>query len=511
MVKISRTRKMQLRIRQFLRKSRHRAWRIHWRVTLVIVMLVLIAIGCVTYYFDVILPRSFKYSYYDHEIQDFIYYAIIPMIVFSSIALKLIFFLWDKQQELDLAKWKKEREEFRAKFAITFDLNDQVKPDEQSATCPNSSTAGKDRKEPDNSLNNLIDKPSDNSIHKVDVVVEKQSQEQKEEQPPISFEKKEQEKEAIYLKSYVIIPHVTKPRVVSLRKPVYTPVHKPRRIASKTEVIYHNYIKRENPYYKFLKARQSAVIHIQEMLDKRPSKGILGNAYLFTTDKTDSLFEDFSIVYGNQVLAVQITFPEPYLQKGVNLIRSPYLKKPHEWKWEREFFVSLCQQHRLIPCIYEVDPIALKPIDADGWNLRDALTEESIVPCRLVTAELIDMSEWEIQTQMIQFVREYLRQEEEGLKFYRDSGFWSGNVLWMSKKKYEKKWIIVKRVQKFTQLTDKQKENMRKRGFLLYRYQGNIAQIIYKKENTRGGLSPVDHPKRGVNYEMDFEGFQLIQ
>ena len=463
-----------------------------------IVLLILSVIGCVTYYFEVIQPRSFKYSYYDHEIQDFIYYAIIPMIVFSSIALKLIFFLWDKQQELDLAKWKKE--EFRAKFAITFDLDDHVKSGEQSATCPNSSTAGKDRMETDNSLDNFIDNPSNNSIHKVDVVVEKQSQEQK-----------EQEKEAIYLKSDVIIPHVTKPRVVSLRKPVYTPVHKPKRTASKTEHIYHNYIKRENPYYKFLKARQSAVIHIQEMLDKRPSKGILGNAYLFTTDKTDSLFEDFSIVYGNQVLAVQITFPEPYLQKGVNLIRSPYLKKPHEWKWEREFFVSLCQQHRLIPCIYEVDPIALKPIDADGWNLRDALTEESIVPCRLVTAELIDMSEWEIQTQMIQFVREYLRQEEEGLKFYRDSGFWSGNVLWMSKKKYEKKWIIVKRVQKFTQLTDKQKENMRKRGFLLYRYQGNIAQIIYKKENTRGGLSPVDHPKRGVSYEIDFEGFQKVK
>lgn len=463
-----------------------------------IVLLILSVIGCVTYYFEVIQPRSFKYSYYDHEIQDFIYYAIIPMIVFSSIALKLIFFLWDKQQELDLAKWKKE--EFRAKFAITFDLDDHVKSGEQSATCPNSSTAGKDRMETDNSLDNFIDNPSNNSIHKVDVVVEKQSQEQK-----------EQEKEAIYLKSDVIIPHVTKPRVVSLRKPVYTPVHKPKRTASKTEHIYHNYIKRENPYYKFLKARQSAVIHIQEMLDKRPSKGILGNTYLFTTDKTDSLFEDFSIVYGNQVLAVQITFPEPYLQKGVNLIRSPYLKKPHEWKWEREFFVSLCQQHRLIPCIYEVDPITLKPIDADGWNLRDALTEESIVPCRLVTAELIDMSEWEIQTQMIQFVREYLRQEKEGLNFFREHDIWNGNVLWMSKKKYEKKWIIVKRVQKFTQLTDKQKENIRKRGFLLYRYQGNIAQIIYKKENTRGGLSPVDHPKRGVSYEIDFEGFQKVK
>lgn len=463
-----------------------------------IVLLILSVIGCVTYYFEVIQPRSFKYSYYDHEIQDFIYYAIIPMIVFSSIALKLIFFLWDKQQELDLAKWKKE--EFRAKIAITFDLDDHVKSGEQSATCPNSSTAGKDRMETDNSLDNFIDNPSNNSIHKVDVVVEKQSQEQK-----------EQEKEAIYLKSDVIIPHVTKPRVVSLRKPVYTPVHKPKRTASKTEHIYHNYIKRENPYYKFLKARQSAVIHIQEMLDKRPSKGILGNTYLFTTDKTDSLFEDFSIVYGNQVLAVQITFPEPYLQKGVNLIRSPYLKKPHEWKWEREFFVSLCQQHRLIPCIYEVDPITLKPIDADGWNLRDALTEESIVPCRLVTAELIDMSEWEIQTQMIQFVREYLRQEKEGLNFFREHDIWNGNVLWMSKKKYEKKWIIVKRVQKFTQLTDKQKENIRKRGFLLYRYQGNIAQIIYKKENTRGGLSPVDHPKRGVSYEIDFEGFQKVK
>ena len=268
-------------------------------------------------------------------------------------------------------------------------------------------------------------------------------------------------------------------------------------------------MERENPYNKFLKAREKAVRRIQEILDNRPTKGLLGDAYLFTTDETDTLFEDFSIVYGNQILAVQITYPDPYLQRGMNMIRH-VRGGTSGWKWERERFIDRCQQNRLIPCIYEVDPITLQPMDANGWNLRNALTEESIIPPRLVTAELIDMSRWELETQMIQFVREYQQQEEEDLIFHRDNR--KGNILWMHRKgRKNDEWIIAKRVNKFMQLTDAQKERLRNTEFSLYRKIGYLAQIIYMKENTKGWLSPVDHPKRGVNYQMEFEGLQPLQ
>ena len=121
------------------------------------------------------------------------------------------------------------------------------------------------------------------------------------------------------------------------------------------------------------------------------------------------------------------------------------------------------------------------------------------------------MSEWELQTQMIQFVREYQQQEDECLIFNRNSSFWKGNILWMRKKGRKEEWIMVKRVNKFTVLTDKQKERLRYSDFSLNKRKGYLAQIIYKKENTSGGFSPVDHPKRGVNYEMEFSGLQEIK
>lgn len=451
MARIGLTGKVRLRIRHFLRRSRHRAWRIHWRVTLMIAVLLAIPVGFSFYYFNVILPRNLKYST-SYDDWDFIYYIIIPMIICGGIATKLSLLLLDKQMKLDRDKWEKENERIRNKYGSS-------KPEAKESS-------------------NLDD-----------VVIELQD----------------------HLENPPILDEIIASEPEQTLKLVQKPVRKPRELSRKKSSIYRDYIKRENPYNKFLKARSSAIAHVQEMLDNRPTKGLIGDAYIFTTDESDTLFEDFSIVYGNQVLAVQITYPEPFLQKGQNMIRNPHRDKPSEWKWERELFTDLCQQNRLIPCIYEVDPITLQPIDANGWNLRNALTEESVIPARLITAELIDMSAWELETQMIQFVKEYLQQEEEGLKFQRNSSFWKGNILWMHRKGRKAEWITVKRVNKFTQLTNSQKERLRYSDFSLHRAKGYMAQIIYKKENSRGGLSPIDHPKRGVNYEMEFEGLQTVK
>ncbi len=467
MVKIGISGRIRLRIRHFLRRSRHRAWRIHWRVTLIIVLLIAITIGCCLYYFNVILPHNLKYSYSDNW--DFLYYLILPMVICMGIALKLSLHLLDKQMEIDSIKHKKEWEKIREKHEVSGIRKDASR------------------------LENIV--------------IELQEQKSKKEQMPIFHEGQDQNQQEITPIPHKVIYTETEQTIVSVPKPI----RKTKRQSKNTRAIYREYYNRENPYNKFLKARKAAVIHIQTLLDNRLTKGLLGDAYLFTTDESDTLFEDFSIVYGNQVIAVQITYPEPYLLKGQSFIRNPHLNKPAEWKWERELFTDLCLQNKLIPCLYEVDPITLQPIDAKGWNLRSVLTEESIIPPRLVTAELTDMSEWELQTQMIQFVREYQQQEEEGLIFNRNSSFWKGNILWMRKKGRKEEWIMVKRVNKFTVLTDKQKERLRYSDFSLNRRKGYLAQIIYKKENTRGGFSPVDHPKRGVNYEMEFSGLQEIK
>ena len=470
MVKIGLTGRIRLRIRHFLRKSRHRAWRIHWYVTLAIVILLAIPVGCYIYYDNVIFPRHLKYlSLYDDD-WDFHCYLTIPLFTCLGIATCLFMYLWNKQDKIDSEKRAKEWEDFRAKHKI-----------------------------------------EDYTPKLADVVIELRERREKEEQQPTVFENQEHKHKDDVQKSVEVVlsERETKAEPGPTEKPIQKPARKQRRKSRRIQQIYRDYIERENPYNKFLKARKEAVMHIQEILDKRPTKGLLGDAYLFTSDETDTLFEDFSIVYGNQVLAVQITYPEPYLQRGMNLIR--YARGGASgWKWERERFIDRCLQNQLIPCLYEVDPITLQPTDANGWNLRSALTEESIIPPRVVTAELIDMSRWELETQMIQFVREYLQQEDEGLKFHRDDR--KGNILWMRRKGCKNdEWIIAKRVNKFTQLTDAQKERLANSEFSLYRKKGYLAQIIYMKENTKGWLSPVDHPKRGVNYNMEFEGLQTVK
>ncbi len=470
MVRIGLTGRIRLRTRHFLRKSRHRAWRIHWRVTLAIALLLVIPVGFYIYYDNVIFPRHLKYlSLYDDD-WDLHCYVTIPLFVCWGIATGLFMYLWNKQDKINSEKRAKEWEEFRAKHKII-----------------------------------------DYTSKLADVVIELRERREKEEQQPTVIENKEQEhKGDIPEPEEVVLPE-TEATVESepTEEPIQKPARKPRRKSRRIQQIYRDYMERENPYNKFLKAREKAVRRIQEILDNRPTKGLLGDAYLFTTDETDTLFEDFSIVYGNQILAVQITYPDPYLQRGMNMIRH-VRGGTSGWKWERELFINLCQQNRLIPCLYEVDPITLQPTDFNGWNLRNALTEESIIPPRLVTAELIDMSRWELETQMIQFVREYQQQEEEDLIFHRDNR--KGNILWMHRKgRKNDEWIIAKRVNKFMQLTDAQKERLRNTEFSLYRKIGYLAQIIYMKENTKGWLSPVDHPKRGVNYQMEFEGLQPLQ
>ena len=106
MARIGLTGKVRLRIRHFLRRSRHRAWRIHWRVTLMIAVLLAIPVGFSFYYFNVILPRNLKYST-SYDDWDFIYYIIIPMIICGGIATKLSLLLLDKQMKLDRDKWER--------------------------------------------------------------------------------------------------------------------------------------------------------------------------------------------------------------------------------------------------------------------------------------------------------------------------------------------------------------------------------------------------------------------
>ena len=145
-------------------------------------------------------------------------------------------------------------------------------------------------------------------------------------------------------------------------------------------------------------------------------------------------------------------------------------------------FIDDCIRSRLVPCLFEYDPCTYQPIDVTGWNLRHAVTEENIVPARYIQPSLIEMSSWEIETQMIQFVREYLASEEEGLRFERGTLTHRTDILWKIDSQGNRTWIQVRKVQKYSPITPAQFEWFLRSEYLLSKYPGYIAQIIYARK-----------------------------
>lgn len=264
---------------------------------------------------------------------------------------------------------------------------------------------------------------------------------------------------------------------------------------------------RRKRYQHFCNLRHVAIQRIEKCISERPNGELFGHVYIFTRDESDTIFEDFSIIFGNQVFAVQLTYPEAYLRIGENLLRNQYADKPWKWDLERRMFIDDCIRSRLVPCLFEYDPCTYQPIDVTGWNLRHAVTEENIVPARYIQPSLIEMSSWEVETQMIQFVREYIAFEEEGLKFERGTLTNRTDILWKIDSQGNRSWIQVRKVQKFSPITPAQFEWFLRSEYLLSKYPGYIAQIIYARKGVEK-LHPIKSPLRNIAYEMLFEQLQ---
>lgn len=263
---------------------------------------------------------------------------------------------------------------------------------------------------------------------------------------------------------------------------------------------------RKKRYLHFCNLRHTAIQRIEKCISERPNGELFGHAYIFTCDESDTIFEDFSLVFGNQIFAVLLTYPEAYLRIGENLSRSQYCDEPWDWYWERRMFIDDCIEKGLVPCLFEFDPCTYLPTDNTGWNLRHADTEESIVPVRYVQPCLIEMSKWEIETQMIQFIRKYIASEEEGFRFERGTRY--TDILWKIDSQEEHSWIQVRKVQKFSPITPAQLEWFFNKNYALSNYPGCIAQMIFARKGIEK-LHPVKRPLRNVSYEILFEQQQI--
>ena len=262
---------------------------------------------------------------------------------------------------------------------------------------------------------------------------------------------------------------------------------------------------RKKRHHDFLIARKRAVRQVNALLKRADRKALMGHCYMLTNELDETTFEDFSFVYGNQTFAVRLSFDEIYLRGGMCLQRYPDFDRYADIGIYREAFIDRCLQNGLVPCLFILTPDGMQPVDATGWNLRHAVTEESLTPSSLVVPRLVEMSAWELNTQMALYVMEYLRDEDPKAKLHRGRGLDGDDILWYKKQK-RWEWILLRRVPKPTAISSKYGEWIRQRYPSLRYKRGYVAQFIYSQENSRGRKVKLEKLYRGVNYEIAFDG-----
>ncbi|KWW27802.1 MAG: hypothetical protein AUK63_2129 [bacterium P3] len=245
---------------------------------------------------------------------------------------------------------------------------------------------------------------------------------------------------------------------------------------------------RKMRHHDFQIARKRAVRQINDLLERADRKALMGHCYMLTS-----------------AAEVRLSFDEIFLRGGMRLQRYPDFDSEADVGIHREAFVNRCLRNGLVPCLFILTPDGMQPVDATGWNLRHAVTEESLVPSSLVVPRLVEMSSWELNTQMALYVMEYLRDEHPKAKLHRDKGLDGDEILWY-KKKNRWEWILLRRVPKLTTINSKYTDWIKLHYPSLRNKPGYVAQFTYSQQNSRGRMIKVEKPYRGVNYEIGFDG-----
>ena len=211
-------------------------------------------------------------------------------------------------------------------------------------------------------------------------------------------------------------------------------------------------------------------------------------------------FEHLSFSYKNQIFCVVVDIIDENTKKSC---------LPEKTK---NLLIKECEKNNLIPCLYKVlvdnpkNPAynTLKQY-SDGWNLFDARSNEPIIPERLGTDDLVEMSEWELNDFAIQIVRDYIT---DNLKFKILSYQNIVGVdpqLWFIDEHSEKHYVIV-RYTMYPNKDAKMPNNIARIQNKCKGYDGFFASVAFcSKEKNLSILY------RGQESYISFEGLKKLE
>ena len=139
----------------------------------------------------------------------------------------------------------------------------------------------------------------------------------------------------------------------------------------------------------FVRCWQSAGRHLQSQIEH-------GALNFFRANLVPPFLEHLSFRLGNQIFFIHVTDDDGYLDKPSTV----------------EATINASEMGKGIPCLMVMQRITngWEPKHG-GWGLTHAETGETVSPLDLVSDELIEMSDWELQDFAIQIVRDHLEKE----------------------------------------------------------------------------------------------------
>ncbi len=211
-------------------------------------------------------------------------------------------------------------------------------------------------------------------------------------------------------------------------------------------------------------------------------------------------FEHLSFSYKNQIFCVVIDIIDESTKKSC---------LPEKTK---NLLIQESEKNNLIPCLYKV--LVDNPKNptyntlrqySDGWNLYDARTNEPIIPERLGTDDLVEMSEWELNDFAIQVVRDYITDNLKLKILSYQNIVGVDPQLWFMDDNQKKHFVIV-RYTMYPNKDAKMPNNITSIQNMCKDYDGFFASVVFcSKEKNPSILY------RGQESLISFEGLRKLE